>query len=224
MAEEEQQQPLLSTAATRQPDADDGDADQDPADPADPEALRPLPGALHHSAAAVLESRPFHWAILAFTVLDVLLVAAELVIEVEGGAACGGGGGGGGDDGEGGGGGSETSPVLAALRHASFAILLAFAVEIALKAFVFGATYFWRSPVHLFDALVVLASIVLDLSLRGVAETVSGLLILLRGWRIVRVVDGVVLIQKEEQEEELKALRAEVAQLKAEIVRLQGQQ
>ncbi|KAJ1567719.1 hypothetical protein HK405_005012 [Cladochytrium tenue] len=146
-------------------------------------------------------------AVLILTVADLALVVAEIALALE--ERCGSGGGDGDKE--------EEKEWLVILRHLSTGILILFGFEIGLRLFVFGHRYFTRSPVHLFDAAVVILSIVFDFTLRGLAETVSGLIILLRGWRVIRVIDGVVLMQSDEYEDEIKALKQKIRGLEDEL-------
>lgn len=76
---------------------------------------------------------------------------------------------------------------LAALRWASVAILCAFCLELLLVAVAKGPARFLRSPLDLLDAAVVGCSLAFELALTGVAESVAGLLVVLRLWRILYI-------------------------------------
>jgi hypothetical protein len=85
---------------------------------------------------------------------------------------------------------------LEVLGHISLGITCAFLLEIVLSLFAFGPKFynpfggFPLAPLHLFDAIVIIATFVLELVLRGKEEEFAALLIVLRFWRIVKLVEG----------------------------------
>jgi hypothetical protein len=79
----------------------------------------------------------------------------------------------------------------AALSWTSISILGVFTLEQAAKLAVFGPPYFVRSAWHSLDAAIIVASLVLEAVLRGVARETVSLLIVFRLWRLVRVMHGV---------------------------------
>jgi len=76
------------------------------------------------------------------------------------------------------------------------AITAAFLVEIFFALFAFGPQFynpFGKTPLaalHLFDAFVVITTFVLEVALKGREEELAALLIILRFWRIVKLVEG----------------------------------
>jgi len=112
--------------------------------------------------------------------------------------------------------------VLEILHWITVSILIIFNAELLLKFLVFGFKYFVHSWMHSLDALIVVSSLVLTVVLKGKAQEAVSLLILLRFWRIVRLVDALLVAlsfqhekEKEKMESELKQLREEVKALKA---------
>lgn len=77
----------------------------------------------------------------------------------------------------------------------SFAILVFFMVEIFLKIFVFCLEFF-HHKFEILDAIVVVVSFVLDLVLLFKKHHFEalGLLILLRLWRVARIINGASLV------------------------------
>ena len=88
---------------------------------------------------------------------------------------------------------------LGALQHVSLAITTLFLVEIPLNVWAFG----WRfyaplgahplASLHCFDALVIVVTFTLEVVLRGRERELAGLLIVLRLWRLVKLVQGMHL-------------------------------
>lgn len=124
-----------------------------------------------------LESQYMHLAILVLVLVDFCIVMAEIIISyVEMDA------------------GMQPSPaVMEPLRYTSLVILSIFCVENLLKLVAFGFQYYWKHPMHLLDVALVLTSLFLTIYLHAPAQEIVGLVILLRTWRIVRVIESVVL-------------------------------
>eukprot|EP00887_Chlorella_sp_A99_P000962 scaffold5.g962.t1 len=144
--------------------------------------------ALQLRLAVLLESKWAHCAVVALVLLDLSIVATELSLSSFYPTAC-----------------EEWRPIPHAvaggapdagkktamlLGPTSQAILVVFCCELLLKLVVFGPRYF-RLLWHALDAAVVVASLTLELVLRGVGAEVASLLIFFRLWRIVRIMHGV---------------------------------
>ncbi|KAL5511638.1 hypothetical protein ACEPAH_4855 [Sanghuangporus vaninii] len=115
----------------------------------------------------------------------------------------------------------ESEPIwLAILAHISLTINTLFLLEIPLALWCFGVAYYNPLPkslslspssssdekhpyagLHLFDALVVITTFVLEVVLRGREAELAGLLVLLRLWRLVKLVGGLAVGAGELQEE-----------------------
>ncbi|EJD05839.1 uncharacterized protein FOMMEDRAFT_166161 [Fomitiporia mediterranea MF3/22] len=110
----------------------------------------------------------------------------------------------------------EGEPIwLTVLAHISLAITTLFLLEIPLTLWCFGLNYYNPLPkeegreretnpyasLHLFDALVILTTFILEVVLRGREAELAGLLVLLRLWRIVKLVGGLAVGAGELQEE-----------------------
>ncbi|KAL1920962.1 uncharacterized protein VTP21DRAFT_11597 [Calcarisporiella thermophila] len=99
----------------------------------------------------------------------------------------------------------------------SLSILSSFALELLLRLFAFGIKHFTHHLLHLWDAVVIITSLVLTARLHGRAEEAAGLLIVLRIWRIVRVMESVAMGMKDtigELEKEVKKLKRELGKTK----------
>lgn len=82
------------------------------------------------------------------------------------------------------------------VSHISLGVTSAFLTEIILALFAFGPQYYnpfggtSQATLHLFDALVIITTFVLEVVLRGKEQEIAALLIILRFWRIVKLVGG----------------------------------
>ncbi|KAI3435829.1 hypothetical protein D9Q98_001887 [Chlorella vulgaris] len=129
------------------------------------------------SVAELLESSTAHYIVIGLTLVDLAVVVTELILTAI--FAC-----------------HEHEPHAVhtaeeALRWTSVGILCLFTAELAVRLAVFGHTYFTHSRWHLFDAVVVISSLVLELSLHNLAQEVASLLVFFRLWRVLRVMHGV---------------------------------
>ncbi|PFH50672.1 hypothetical protein AMATHDRAFT_144633 [Amanita thiersii Skay4041] len=115
---------------------------------------------------------------------------------------------------------------LQALSHISLAITTLFLIEIPLTIWALGFSYYnprSETPfasLHLFDALIIVITFALEMILRGSERELAGLLIVLRLWRIVKLVEGVAVGTRELSEEELNELietRKELEEVRIEL-------
>lgn len=84
---------------------------------------------------------------------------------------------------------------LETLSHISLGITTFFLIEIPLQLWAFGPIFYnpfrvLHGGLHLFDAVVILTTFVLEVVLKGRERELAGLLILLRLWRLVKLVGG----------------------------------
>ncbi|KAL4422153.1 hypothetical protein ABPG77_006842 [Micractinium sp. CCAP 211/92] len=144
----------------------------------------------HARCAHLLELPAMHLGIIALTLLDLGVVVTELIL-------------------------SSIYPVREeaphpvhvaeeALSWVSISILIIFVAELAAKLAVFGHGYFTRSWWHLADAAVVIISLTLELTLKGVAQEVASLLVFFRLWRLLRIMHGVAEAMELNHEQELE--------------------
>ncbi|PSC73972.1 hypothetical protein C2E20_2559 [Micractinium conductrix] len=158
---------------------------------------------MQRRAAEVLESREAHYLVIGLVLVDLAIVLTELVLSS-----------------------FYPTPELAphmvhvaeeALSCTSIGILAFFTTELAAKLVVFGFKYFTHSSWHMFDAVVVVTSFTLELSLRGIAQEVASLLIFFRLWRIMRIMHGVAEAMELNHSQELSHLHTHNLQLEAEL-------
>ncbi|KAI9486739.1 MAG: hypothetical protein EXX96DRAFT_516992 [Benjaminiella poitrasii] len=101
----------------------------------------------------------------------------------------------------------------------SIFLCILFLIECACSFIAFGPKYYlpgwphWK--LHLFDATVVITTFILELGLRGKEREVAGLLIILRFWRVVKVVEATIRSISFTHEEELEQLKSDYAKLEA---------
>jgi hypothetical protein len=128
------------------------------------------------SLAKKLESRPVHILIVALVLLDLTLILTDLSMssfypnEEEAPEAV-----------------RSASNVFAWI---SVGILSVFTLEQLSKFVVFGPAYFFKFW-HALDAFIIIASLVLEVVLRGAAREVTSLLVIFRLWRLVRIMHSI---------------------------------
>jgi voltage-gated hydrogen channel 1 len=108
---------------------------------------------------------------------------------------------------------------LEALGIVSLVFSCLFMVELLASIWAFGSDYF-KSKFHLFDAIVITASFIIDILLRGPLEEVASLIIVLRLWRVVKIIEELSVGAQEQMEdlqEKVQMLERENSRLKEEI-------
>jgi len=201
----DEQQPLIGglrqdELSGRDPALDDLEADHDVRDKESKLTRREWLG-------EKLESKHFHKAVILFIAIDASCVLADLVYTFLAEPCS-----------SPAGGGEEGQPAwLEVLAHISLAITTFFLIEIPLATYAFGLEYYRplgpvpHASLHLFDAVVIVTTFVLEVILRGREQELVGLLVLLRLWRLVKLVGGIAVGAGEIDEELAKQL-AEVKQ------------
>ncbi|KAF6765108.1 hypothetical protein DFP72DRAFT_870129 [Ephemerocybe angulata] len=126
----------------------------------------------------------------------------------------------------------ETPLWLEVLSHISLAITSLFLVEIPLTIWSLGVWWYWpfgsitHAWLHLFDAAVIIATFVLEVVLRGKESEAASLLVILRLWRIIKLVTGVTVGAgelDEERAEELERNKEELEETKVQLAACQEQ-
>jgi hypothetical protein len=109
---------------------------------------------------------------------------------------------------------------LEILEHISEAITWLFLIEIPLSVFAFTWRFYFpfggvhHAGLHLFDALVIVTTFVLEIVLRGRERELAALLVVLRLWRLVKLVAGVAIGSAELEEETSRKLAETEDELK----------
>ncbi|KAH9842681.1 uncharacterized protein C8Q71DRAFT_720158 [Rhodofomes roseus] len=121
----------------------------------------------------------------------------------------------------------DNQPVwLTVLSHISLAITTFFLVEIPLTIWAQGWRYYkpggqaLHSSLHFFDAVVIVTTFVLEVVLRGRERELAGLLIILRLWRLVKLVQGIAVSAGELEEDNVRQLEETRRELEGMIVAL----
>jgi len=124
----------------------------------------------------------------------------------------------------------ESPEWLEVFAHISLVITTLFLIEIPLSLWALGFQHlnpFGPAPhasLHLFDALVIVTTFTLEVTLRGKEQELAGLLVILRLWRLVKLVGGVAVGVGEIDEatmELLEETRRELEKTKAELATAQ---
>ncbi|KAL0141060.1 hypothetical protein V8B55DRAFT_1512668 [Mucor lusitanicus] len=150
-----------------------------------------------------LENEKFHLAVLGLILIDATCVIIQIiytffhecqvpVVLYTGGGAS-----------------HKASYLLIAFEMAeviSIVICFLFLVECLLSLVAFGPKYYLP---------VVTTTLVLEVGLKGKEREVAGLLIILRSWRVVKIIEAAILSVSFAHEEELEELRANYAELEA---------
>ncbi|XP_032095349.1 voltage-gated hydrogen channel 1 isoform X5 [Sapajus apella] len=152
----------------------------------------------------LFSSHRFQVIIICLVVLDALLVLAELILDL-----------------------TITQPhknnnATRVFHYMSIAILGFFMMEIIFKLYVFRLEFF-HHKFEILDAVVVVVSFVLDIVLlfRKHEFEALGLLILLRLWRVARIINGIIISVKTRSERQLLRLKQMNVQLAAKIQHLE---
>ncbi|XP_057620581.1 voltage-gated hydrogen channel 1 isoform X2 [Chionomys nivalis] len=152
----------------------------------------------------LFSSHRFQVVIICLVILDALLVLAELLLDLRIIEP------------------DEKHYTVKAFHYMSFAILAFFMLEIFFKIFVFRLEFF-HHKFEILDAIVVVVSFVLDLVLLFKKHQFEalGLLILLRLWRVARIINGIIISVKTRSERQILRLKQINIQLATKIQHLE---
>ncbi|KAL3857160.1 hypothetical protein ACJMK2_011855 [Sinanodonta woodiana] len=138
----------------------------------------------------IIHSHKFQIIIICFVVLDCLLVISALLFDLKIIHT------------------SEHSEVPHILHYASIGILSLFIIELIVKLYAVRLEFF-HHKIEIFDAVIIIVSFTLDIVYRdhtGI-ESGTGLLIVLRLWRVIRIINGIVVSVKKEAKVKLNKER-----------------
>ncbi|KAG5656047.1 hypothetical protein KAF25_001617 [Fusarium avenaceum] len=136
--------------------------------------------------ARFLSSKSGHYSVLTLVSLDVLSMIADFILNLfkcEQGKKS-----------------SEWDIALDILGSISLVFSCLFMVELIASIWAFGWKYF-KSWFHCFDAFIVIAGFVTDVLLRGIVEEVASLIVVMRLWRVVKIIEELGLGAQEQTEE-----------------------
>ncbi|CAN8105938.1 unnamed protein product [Discula destructiva] len=109
--------------------------------------------------------------------------------------------------------------VREALEHAGLVFSCLFLAELILCLWSFGLEYL-HSWFHIFDAVVILVSFLVDVLTHGVVEEIASLVVILRLWRFVKIIEELSVGASEQMEDlemRLEQLEKENSSLKSEL-------
>uniref|UniRef100_A0A8C3WF19 Voltage-gated hydrogen channel 1 n=1 Tax=Catagonus wagneri TaxID=51154 RepID=A0A8C3WF19_9CETA len=146
----------------------------------------------------------FQVVIICLVILDALLVLAELVLDLKIIQT------------------DKNKYAFEIFHYMSMAILTFFMMEIFFKIFVFRLEFF-HHKFEILDAVVVVVSFTLDVVLLFWKREFEalGLLILLRLWRVARIINGIIISVKTRSERQLLRLKQINIQLATKIQHLE---
>lgn len=108
-------------------------------------------------------------------------------------------------------------------HYLSLSILTLFLVEVSFKLFAYRLEFF-HHKFEVLDAIVVVVSFVLDIVVlfREHEFEALGLLILLRLWRVARIINGIILSVKTRSEQQISKLKQANLQLSVKVQQLES--
>jgi len=173
------------------------------------------PGVLsvcQENVARVLESRRLHTFVLILIVIDAICVITEIGhgLLADGCAPEG----------------LEEPEWLEIMGNVSLAITTFFLLEIPLALWAFGVQFYvpfcgvTHAPLHLFDAIIIISTFVLEFVLQGKERELVELLVILRLWRIVKLVGGIAVGAGEVEEQVYEELEQTKRQLEGSTAAL----
>jgi len=115
---------------------------------------------------------------------------------------------------------------LEVLANISLAITTFFLLELPLAFWAFGIKFYLpyfghpHALLHLFDAIIVVTTFVLEFVLKGRERELAGLLVILRLWRLVKLVGGIAVGAGEVEEQVLEELEETKRQLEGSTAAL----
>ncbi|XP_040202566.1 voltage-gated hydrogen channel 1 [Rana temporaria] len=148
----------------------------------------------------------FHIVIVCLVILDALFVLIEVLLDLELLV-------------------DKVDHIIPEIFHyLSISVLSFFLLEIVGKLFAFRLEFF-HHKFEVFDAVIVIISFIIDVVYVTREDVFSavGLLILLRLWRVARIVNGVILSVKSRAEEKINKLKEKQETLLARVFQLEQQ-
>ncbi|KAH8714722.1 hypothetical protein BGZ61DRAFT_493100 [Ilyonectria robusta] len=158
--------------------------------------------------AEFLSSKYGHYSVLTLVSLDVLSMIADFILKL---FKC-----------EQEKSGADWDLALDVLGSMSLVFSCLFMLELIASVWAFGWGYF-KSWFHRFDAFIVVAGFIIDVVLVGIIEEIASLIVVMRLWRVTKIVEELSLGSQEQTEDlkcEMDELREENEMLKKEISRL----
>ncbi|CAJ2500050.1 Uu.00g029030.m01.CDS01 [Anthostomella pinea] len=158
-----------------------------------------------------LTSKIGHYSVLALVSIDVTAIFIDLILQLE---TC-----------EGRLRPEEGDKAQEVLGDLSLIFSCLFMVELLASIWAFGWQYF-KSWFHWLDATVILAGFVLDVLLKGVLEEVGSLVVVLRLWRVFKIIEELSAGAEEQMEplqEKIGDLEKQCGELRRQVEQLKSQ-
>lgn len=150
-----------------------------------------------------LESAPVAITVLVLVSVDCVILGVQLMIDLEALQ-------------------SVSHVIIETLHISSIVILSVFVVEVLLKVFAMGVKWL-KSPWDVFDGTIVIVSWALDISLSaGDVASASSFLIVLRLWRVARIIHGFVNAAHVKAEKRVTKWKRRYAELQIKYEKLQA--
>jgi voltage-gated hydrogen channel 1 len=169
--------------------------------PVEPRHLAPMFVHSRRKMQRFLTSKTGHSIVLVLVILDVSCIFADFIINIFTCKTRGP------DD--------DADRALTVLGYVSLAFSCLFMLELIASVWAFGLSYF-KSKFHIFDALVIVASFVIDVLLQGSLEEAASMIVVLRLWRVVKIVEE-LSVGAEEQVEHMDARIRELEKENSEL-------
>lgn len=163
----------------------------------------PWPSWQKYMAEVVLEGNTALIVIIVIVVLDLIVVVVELVLNS---SYCF----------------DESRPPSVdraeeALAVIGLVLISLFMLELIARVITFGPIYYTTSFWYALDAVVVLASFIMEVTLKGVAHDLMALLVSMRLWRIIVIINNVGLIKHMKFEDKKVQLEDEIQKVQEEL-------
>ncbi|NXA03991.1 HVCN1 protein, partial [Sapayoa aenigma] len=152
----------------------------------------------------LFSSHRFQIGVVCFVILDALLVLGELLMDLKVIHP------------------DKYNITPKVFHYLSLSILTIFLVEVGFKVFVYRREFF-HHKFEVLDAIVVVVSFILDVVLifREHEFEAVGLLILLRLWRVARIINGIILSVKTRSEQQVSKLKQANLKLATRVEQLE---
>ncbi|WPH00925.1 Hypothetical protein R9X50_00375900 [Acrodontium crateriforme] len=169
--------------------------------------------AVRRQTKRYLTSKTGHYSVLLLVSLDISAIFADFVLQL---LTC-----------EGRVPGPDGNKAQSVLGLVSLVFSCLFMLELMASIWAFG-WHFFHSWFHCLDATVIVAGFVIDVLLKGVLEEIGSLVVVLRLWRVFKIIEELsagaeeqmepLQERVEELEKENNELRHELSTLRAQIV------
>ncbi|XP_077163457.1 voltage-gated hydrogen channel 1 [Paroedura picta] len=165
----------------------------------------PRPPTFRDVMRKLFQSHRFQILIVGLVIVDAILVLGELLLDLKIIHP------------------DEHEIVPEVFHYLSLSILTLFLVEVSFKLFAYRLEFF-HHKFEVLDAIVVVISFVLDIVVLFLKHDFEafGLLILLRLWRVARIINGIILSVKTRSEQQVSKLKQANLQLTTKVQHLES--